>query len=151
VGYGRPEPSRWIGLGDAPLPLAEVLAFLHDERAGGVCLFTGVARRWTGEVETERLAYEAYETMAVAELQRLAEEAAGRWPLVRCALLHRLGAVAAGEASVAVGVASPHRAEAFEACRWLIDALKSDVPIWKREHFADGRKGWAHDVGPSTA
>jgi molybdopterin synthase catalytic subunit len=142
VGYGVPDGARWCGLGEAPLPLADALAFLHDERAGGVCFFTGVARRWTEGRETTRLHYEAYERMAVSELARLAQEATERWPVVRCVLLHRLGEVRSGEASVVVGVACPHRAEAFEACRWLIDALKAEVPIWKREAFADGGVSW---------
>ncbi len=105
-------------------------------------MFVGTARRWTGERETERLVYEAYEPMALAELQRLADEAAGRWPVCRVVLAHRLGEVPVGEAAVFVGVACAHRAEAFDACRWLIDTLKEDVPIWKRETLADGSQTW---------
>jgi len=132
--YSEPSESRWIGLAEDPLPLAEAHRFLIDERAGGVCVFTGVVRRWTDDVETQQLSYEAYETMAQAELECLADEATSRWPVVRLVLLHRLGDVIAGEPSVLVGVACPHRAEAFEACRWLIDTLKVDVPVWKSEH-----------------
>jgi molybdopterin synthase catalytic subunit len=80
--------------------------------------------------------------MAACELERLAREAGERWPLVRTVLLHRIGEVESGEASVAVGVACPHRAEAFEACRWLIDTLKAEVPIWKREALAGGGASW---------
>ena len=131
--YLKPSKSRWIGLAEDPLPLAEAHHFLIDEAAGGVCVFTGVVRRWTDGAETTKLSYEAYEKMAQAELERLAAEAELSWPVVRLVLLHRLGDVPAGEPSVLVGVACPHRAEAFEACRWLIDTLKEDVPIWKAE------------------
>lgn len=96
-------------------------------------MFVGTARRWTAGRETMRLVYEAYEPMAVAEMRRLAESAAERWPILRLVLVHRTGEVAIGEAAVVVGVACPHRAEAFEACRWLIDTLKAEVPIWKKE------------------
>ena len=132
--YPEPFDSRWIGLAEDPLPLAEAHRFLINERAGGVCVFTGVVRRWTDGVETPNLSYEAYEKMAKAELERLVGEAESFWPVVRLVLLHRLGEVPAGEPSVLVGVACQHRAEAFDACRWLIDALKEDVPIWKTEH-----------------
>ncbi len=135
--YSEPSESRWIDLAEEPLPLAEAHRFLIDERAGGVCVFTGVVRRWTDGVETPSLGYEAYEKMAQAEMARLADEAESSWPVVRLVLLHRLGDVPAGEASVLVGVACPHRAEAFEACRRLIDTLKEDVPVWKAEHNPD--------------
>lgn len=132
--YPEPFDSRWIGLAEDPLPLAKAHRFLIDERAGGVCVFTGVVRRWTNGVETPSLSYEAYEKMAQAELERLAAEAELSWPVVRLVLLHRLGDVPAGEPSVLVGAACPHRVEAFEACRWLIDTLKVDAPIWKADH-----------------
>ena len=117
-----------------PLPVEAVHRFLADDRAGGTCVFVGTSRRWTDGVETDLLTYEAYGPMAEAELDRLAGGAAERWGAVRAAILHRTGAVPPPEASVVVGVACAHRAPAFEACRWLIDTLKDDVPIWKTEH-----------------
>ena len=129
--YPQPDGTRWIGLADEPLPLKDAHQFLIDEGAGGVCLFTGVVRRWTDGMETPALSYEAYAAMAQDELVHLADRATARWPIIRSVLLHRTGDVAAGEASVLAGAACPHRAEAFEACRWLIDTLKVDVPIWK--------------------
>ena len=144
--YSSHDDSTWIGLAEAPIPMDEVHAFLRDERAGGHCLFIGTTRQWTGEQETEALSYEAYGAMAEAELRRLATRAEAQWPICRCVLLHRLGTVVAGEASVVVGVACPHRDEAFAACRWLIDTLKTEVPIWKREVGADGMRAWVNPL-----
>ena len=131
----------WAALLDGPLPVDAVHRFLADERAGGTCVFVGTSRRWTDGVETDLLTYEAYAPMAEAELDRLAREAARRWGAVRVAALHRTGAVPPPEASVVVGVACAHRAPAFEACRWIIDTLKEDVPIWKTEHGPGGTEG----------
>lgn len=137
----------WCALRTDPLPVGEASAFLAAPEAGGLSLFVGTTRRWTEGRETARLWYEAYEPMALAELGRLAAEAAERWPVARCCLLHRLGDVPVAEASVVVGVATPHRVEAFAACRWLIDTLKERVPIWKREAFADGTEAWVRPHG----
>lgn len=129
------EPSSfWTGLSAETLPVGSVYSFLQDGRAGGVCVFVGTSRRWTGSVETEALTYEAYPPMAEAELDRLARASADRWDAFRVVVLHRTGRVAPPDASVVVGVSCAHRAEAFEACRWLIDTLKHEVPIWKTEH-----------------
>lgn len=135
----------------APLPVGEAAAFLATPDAGGLALFIGTTRQWTdgeGEPqETDRLSYEAYEPMALAEMERLAAEAAEQWPVAKCCLWHRTGEVPIAEASVVVGVATPHRAEAFAACRWLIDTLKARVPIWKRETFTDGTTAWVRPLG----
>ena len=129
-----PDGHRWTGLLDGPLPISDVHRFLRCDRAGGSCVFVGTARRWTAGVETDLLTYEAYAPMAEAELDRLAAQAEARWDVVRVAVLHRVGPVPPPEASVIVAVASPHRVDAFDASRWLIDTLKTDVPIWKSEH-----------------
>lgn len=147
----RRDTSRWCLLTDVPLSVGEAAGWLATPEAGGLALFVGTTRQWTsgdeGPTETERLSYEAYEPMALAELDRLAAEAAARWPVARCCLWHRTGGVPVAEASVVVGVATPHRAEAFAACRWLIDTLKERVPIWKRETFADGTTAWVRPRG----
>lgn len=126
----------WTGLSHGLLDLGAVHAHLRSERAGGVCVFVGASRRWTDGVETELLTYEAYAEMAEAELERLGLEARERWAAERVVVWHRLGPVPPPEASVVVGVACAHRAEAFEAARWLIDTLKETVPIWKTDHAA---------------
>lgn len=129
----HPDSDRWVGLGADPLSVEAAYAFLADERAGGTCVFAGTPRRWTGTEETLSLTYEAYAAMAQDQLGAVVDGAFDRWPVVRAIALHRLGTVRPTEPSVLVGVATAHRAEAFEACRWLIDTLKSDVPIWKRD------------------
>lgn len=126
---------------------AEAFSFLQVPRAGGHCLFLGTTRTWTDGKETVALRYECYEAMARSEMERLAEEARKRWPVLRVVMIHRLGEVPAPEASVLIGVATPHRVDAFAACRFLIDTLKQDVPIWKQEVFRDGHVEWVEGGG----
>jgi molybdopterin synthase catalytic subunit len=133
-----------IQLTDAPIDSAAILAAVNSPSAGAVVLFLGTARQWTGERETLRLDYECYPDMARQKLEELEAEARRRWPLVECALVHRVGRIELGEASVAVAVSAPHRDAAFEAGKWLIDTLKEVVPIWKQEHWADGATEWVH-------
>jgi molybdopterin synthase catalytic subunit len=105
---------------------------------GALCLFLGVVRNRNAGRPVLLLEYEAYEEMALPLMEEIAAEAGRLHPLTRIQLVHRLGRLEIGEASVAIAVASPHRSEAFAACRFAIDALKSRVPIWKKEHYADG-------------
>ncbi len=111
---------------------------------GGVVLFLGTVRDLTGDEVTEALDYEAYPGMAEKKLAEIEREARARWPVGEIALVHRLGRLGVGEVSVAVAVSCPHRAEAFEACRWAIDRLKQIVPIWKRENRPGGAAEWVH-------
>lgn len=145
----RRTETTWVHLDEAPLSVADAYAFLPTDYTGGIDLFVGTTRRFTDERETVRLAYEAYAPMAAREMERLAEEAIERWPVRRACLLHRLGEVPPGEASVIIGVATPHRADAFAACRFLIDALKAQVPIWKKEVYADGSTEWVEGQRPA--
>jgi len=105
---------------------------------GALCLFVGVVRNENRGRSVVRLEYQAYEEMALPLMQQIARETRERFPVTAVRLVHRLGSLAIGEASVAVAVASPHRAEAFAACRFAIDTLKAQVPIWKKELYADG-------------
>jgi molybdopterin synthase catalytic subunit len=136
------EAKLWIDLSAQPLDTGAVMKFLVDERAGGINVFVGTTRRWTRGRETRELQYEAYEPMAVREMERLAKGATERWPTSGICILHRLGVVPISEASVIIGVATGHRDAAFAACRFLIDGLKQEVPIWKREVYADGTVEW---------
>ena len=136
-------PSR-IELTEAPIDRDAVLDAVASDRAGAVLMFLGTTRKVTEGRETASLDYTAYRPMAIAEMQKLAAEALDRWPLEQIAITHRIGHLEIGEASVAIGVSGPHRAEAFAAGQWLIDTLKERVPIWKRENWADGQCEWVH-------
>ena len=136
-----PEGDTWLGLSEAPLPVAEAVSWAVRPDCGGLVLFSGTARDHAeGRPSVERLEYEAYETQVVPRLGEVAAEARARWPTVgRIALLHRTGLLEVGDSAVVVVVSAPHRAEAFEAARFCIDTLKRSVPIWKRETWADGQ------------
>jgi molybdopterin synthase catalytic subunit/molybdopterin converting factor small subunit len=115
-----------------------VLAKLKHPADGAAVVFEGVVRDNTRGRRTLYLDYEAYEEMALRQMDSLAEQAFHQFPIRDVAMVHRLGRLEIGEASVLIVVASAHRAAAFDACRWLIDTLKRTVPIWKKEHFEDG-------------
>lgn len=112
---------------------------------GALCLFVGVVRDHHEGRAVQRLEYEAYEEMALPLMERIEDEARRRWP-VRLRIVHRLGPMQVGEASVAVAAASAHREQAFGACRWAIDTLKATVPIWKKEYGPDGAS-WMEGPG----
>ncbi len=120
-----------------PIDAAAVEAQVSDAANGGICTFIGQVRRQARGREVAYIDYNAFVPLATKQLQRIADEAETRWPC-EVVIQHRLGRVELGEASVIVAVGSPHRAQAFEACRWCIDTLKEDVPIWKREVSPDG-------------
>jgi molybdopterin synthase catalytic subunit len=115
--------------------------------AGAVCTFVGLVRDNNLGRAVGHLEYEAYPEMAEAAMAAIAEDVRARWPGARVALAHRLGRLELGAASVVIAVATPHRAEAFAACRHAIDALKATVPIWKKEVWADG-SAWIEGVPP---
>ena len=129
--------------------MAEITRFLYGPMAGGVNIFVGVTRQWTEEKETQELSYEAFQSMALKEMKTLLEETSAKWPVIKACIHHRVGVVPPGEPSVIIGTATPHRNEAFESCRYLIDELKVRVPIWKKENYADGSKEWISS--PSAA
>jgi molybdopterin synthase catalytic subunit len=109
---------------------------------GAVLSFLGTSRDHHEGRRVVRLAYEAYEPMALAALEALERAARERFAIASCRIVHRLGEVPLAQASVAVVVAAPHRAAAFDACRWAMDELKRSVPIWKKEFFAEGGEEW---------
>jgi len=130
-----------------PIDAAALLARARSSD-GGVCVFVGVVRDENEGRPTAGIAYEAYARMAEAEIERLLAALARTFPQVRVEIVHRLGRLAIGEASVAVVATAPHRAEAFAACREAIDRLKTTVPIWKKEFYRDGTSDW---VDPTRA
>jgi molybdopterin synthase catalytic subunit len=133
-----------VSLTDKPIDTAAVLAQVASHDAGAVILFLGTTREFTQGRRTTSLDYECYPEMAEKKLVELEAEARRRWPLVGCWLVHRLGHLSLGEASIAIAVSSPHRHDAFAAGQWLIDTIKQVVPIWKQEHWADGTSEWVH-------
>ena len=136
--------TSMVALTNEPIDVLAVLDGVQSPLAGAVVLFLGTTRELTGERRTESLDYECYPEMAAQKLQELEAEARGRWKLIECAVVHRLGHLEIGEPSVAVAVSSAHRQAAFEAGQWLIDTLKQTVPIWKKENWADGTTEWVH-------
>ena len=121
-----------------------VLQSVKHADCGACVLFVGTTRRFTGERETVSLSYEAYSEMAIEQMQQLVEKAFEKWPIKKASVVHRVGQVDIGQSSIAVAVSSPHRVDAFESASWLMDELKSIVPIWKRESWADGTDEWVH-------
>jgi molybdopterin synthase catalytic subunit len=136
-----------IALTRAPITTDGLVQWATTAASGAVVSFLGVVRDHAeGRAGVHSMTYEAYEEHAVRAMQEVATAARGRWPQVqRIALVHRVGDLALSEASVAVVVSSPHRAEAFEAARFCIDTLKESVPIWKQEHWEGGSDWAVHD------
>lgn len=140
-----------IELTHDPIDYTQLTERVRSDQAGAVVLFLGTVREMTGSRQTLALDYDAYPEMALAQMQRLIEDIQQRWPVTGVAISHRLGHLELGDISVAAAVSSPHRAQAFEAGRFLIDELKVRVPIWKKENWADGSTEWVHPGVPSTA
>ncbi|MFI0424748.1 molybdenum cofactor biosynthesis protein MoaE [Spongiactinospora sp. 9N601] len=132
---------RLLGIRDSPLSVDEVFAAVGDVSAGGTTLFVGTVRDHDGGKPVVKLSYSAHPT-AEAELRRVAEKVAADFPVTALAAVHRTGDLSLGDIAVIVAVACPHRQEAFQAARRLIDDLKSEVPIWKHQMFADGTAEW---------
>jgi molybdopterin synthase catalytic subunit len=142
-----PPVAGGVGLctiSDRPLIEAEVAARVRGRDAGGVVTFVGAVRDRARGRDIEYLEYEAYPEMAEREMQRISDACAERWPGTRVAIAHRTGHLDIGDLAVIIVAAAPHRAEAFDACRYAIDTLKETVPIWKKEVASDGQY-WVDD------
>jgi molybdopterin synthase catalytic subunit len=137
-----------VALTNSPINPAAVIAETSSNDAGAVVLFLGTTREFTRGRRTASLDYECYPQMAQQKLAELEAEARRRWPVIGCSIVHRLGVLELGEASIAIAVSSPHRGDAFAAGQWLIDTIKEVVPIWKCENWADGTKEWVHPGMP---
>ena len=129
-----------------PIDIAGVTAAVADPGTGATVTFIGTTRNYNEDRRVIRLEYEAYPEMALAEMRKIGEEAKQHWPIERVAIVHRIGVVPLGDASVVIAVSAGHRHAAFEACHFAIDRLKEVVPIWKKEHF-DGGEVW---IGSQT-
>lgn len=123
---------------DTPLSLDEVVRAVSDVGQGGLVTFTGVVRNHSKGKTVTRLDYEAYGPMAEKQLAFIANETTQKWPGTRVAIAHRVGSLVPGDLAVVIAVSAPHRKEAFRACEHVIDRLKEDVPIWKKEFSSDG-------------
>lgn len=140
-GAGTPPYVGKITIGHNRIDVAALEREVSDASAGAIVSFTGTTRRDNAGRVVLRLEYEAYEPMALSEMRKLAVEAGARWKITRIAIAHRIGVVEIGETSVAIAVSAPHRAEAFEACRFAIDRLKEIVPIWKKSISKAAKSG----------
>ncbi|MCD2463188.1 molybdenum cofactor biosynthesis protein MoaE [Streptomyces sp. NPDC055893] len=134
-------PMRLLAVRDTPLSLDEVYAAVGDDAAGGTALFVGTVRDHDGGRPVASLEYSAHPA-AEAELRRVAEKVAADFPVRAMAAVHRTGHLAVGDVAVVAAVSCPHRAEAFAACARLVEDLKHEVPIWKRQIFVDGAEEW---------
>lgn len=126
-----------------PLEVNELLAQVQSQERGATCVFLGTVRNDDGVTAIE---YSAYEQMVEEEIARILSEARQQWPEARVLLRHRLGEIPAGEASIAIAAAAPHRDAAFTVCRFVIEEVKKRLPIWKKELYADGTARWTDDT-----
>ena len=133
-----------------PLSLDALLGEVSSPERGGTCAFLGTVRNGPEEHGVSAIEYSAYEEMVDAELGRILSEVRERWPEGRACVRHRIGTIPAGQASIAIVVAAPHRAQAFEACRYVIEEIKRRVPIWKKELRLDGTVVWVDPSGRPT-
>ncbi|MBD0707483.1 MULTISPECIES: molybdenum cofactor biosynthesis protein MoaE [unclassified Streptomyces] len=135
------DPIKLLAIRETPLSVDEVFRAVGDDAAGGTTLFVGTVRDHDGGAGVDALGYSCHPT-AEAELRRVAEKVVADHPVRALAAVHRVGELRVGDIAVVVAVSCPHRAEAFAACRKLIDDLKHEVPIWKHQTFSDGTEEW---------
>lgn len=133
----------------SPIDVQELSDFVADPGAGALTTFVGTTRNTNDGRQVIRLEYEGYPGMAEKEMAKIAAEALARWPVTKIAMIHRLGRVDIGEASVAIAVSSGHRHAAFEACHYAINQLKETVPIWKKELYEGGELWIGSQTGTS--
>lgn len=134
-----------------PLSIDQLVARVSSPACGGTCVFLGTVRNGAEEDGVTAIEYSAYEEMVEVEFGRLVADAAARWPDARIAVQHRLGTIPAGDASIGIAAAAPHRAEAFEACRFVIEEVKRRIPVWKKELRLDGTEVWVDPSGRPTS
>lgn len=116
----------------------KLIDFVQADGAGAINVFIGTVRNKTSEKKVVRLEYEAYDKMALKQIEHIVNQACERWTILKYAVAHRKGVLEIGEAAVVIAVATPHRQASFEACKYIIDTIKESVPIWKKEIYEDG-------------
>lgn len=127
-----------IELKKGKIKIKDVISFVESPDAGAIDVFIGTVRNQTKGKEVTHLEFEAYESMAINEIEKIIQKAKAKWPILLIAVVHALGKLEIGDIPVVIAVSTPHRKAAFEACQFVIDELKKTVPIWKREFFKDG-------------
>lgn len=137
-------PDARFRLSASPLDAQALRAAMADPYCGGLVVFEGWVRDHNDGRRVLRLEYEAFEPLARSEGERVLSQAEARFGVKRALCVHRVGALAIGDLAVWVGVATAHRGEAFDACRFIIDEIKHRLPIWKKEHYTDGDSGWVN-------
>lgn len=133
---------RSIRITTLPIDPARIMKSVQDDSAGGTVLFVGTVRDVNEGEPVTGLRYEVYEEMAEKKMKEIEERVMSRWPVKKLAMVHRYGDLEVGEVSVAVAVSSEHRGDAFEACRYAIDAIKRSLPLWKKEKLKGGKEDW---------
>jgi molybdopterin synthase catalytic subunit len=133
-----------FAISDNDIVVDDLREQLMDPGAGGLCVFEGWVRNENEGRTVERLEYEVYAPLAVSEGEKVIAEAKDKFPHLQACCVHRSGLLEIGDCAVWVGVAAPHRDEAFKACRYIIDQIKLRLPIWKKEHYVDGDSGWVN-------
>ncbi len=127
-----------------PIPVNDLVTTAGNDSDGAIVTFTGQARDKSHDKGVSHLEYEIYEEMARSEMTKIIDNSFEQWPITDCVVVHRYGTVNIGETSIFIAVSSPHRDDAFKACRYIIDTIKKTVPIWKKEFYSDGSQ-WISD------
>jgi molybdopterin synthase catalytic subunit len=133
-----------IEISDQNIDVEALRQGLANPGSGGVCVFEGWVRNRNEGRDVLRLEYEVYAPLAISEGEKVIAEAKQRYPFLQASCVHRSGLLAIGDCAVWVGVSAAHRDEAFKACRYIIDEIKTRLPIWKKEHYVDGDSGWVN-------
>jgi molybdopterin synthase catalytic subunit len=141
------QDAEYVDVTGEPLDARLLLDFVSDPTAGATVLFSGTVRNHShGREGVTHLEYEAYEGVVVTKIAEVIEAARSRWPMIKVAAVHRTGTLNVGDAAVMVAVSTAHRADAFPACKFVIDELKRSVPIWKKEHWPGGAEWVREDL-----
>lgn len=129
-----------IKISDQPIDIQVCIDAAQSERSGAINVFIGTVRNHNNAKEVVRLEFETYDVMAVKKMEELANQARERWDIEKIVMIHRKGVLKIGDVAVVIAVSTPHRVASFEACQWLIDTLKTVVPIWKKEIYESGEE-----------